>query len=63
MVYYLETLVWQKAYDPKNKAKHLASRPKLYKPPFIPEETPELAKGLEAHTTAEIDAILAKPRV
>ena len=65
MVYYLETLVWQKGYDPKKKAQHLARRPKLFRPDFMPQVSAEgeISKGAEVHTTDEIDAILAKPRV
>lgn len=65
VVFYMETLVWQKGYDPKKKAQHLAHRPKLFRPDFMPQVSGEgeISKGAEVHTTDEIDAILAKRRV
>ena len=63
MVYLLETLIWQKGYDPKKKAQHMAAKPKLFVPEFMAQANEsDISKDIEAHTTEEIDAILARPR-
>lgn len=60
----LELLLWQNSAGPKNKAKHKANKPKPFIPDFMkPEIEPSgINKEVVAHTTAEIDAILASVR-
>lgn len=64
MVYYLETLVWQKTKDAQKKLPQHKPRP------FVPDfmggmksDPADMSKGVEAHTTDEIGNILAMPRV
>lgn len=65
MVFLLETLIWQKAFDPKKKAAHMAAKPKLYVPPFM-QKTVNAKEGIAKDTVAlpvdEVKAILARPR-
>lgn len=64
MVFLLETLIWQKAFDPKKKAAHMAAKPKIYIPEFMKQATAD--QGIKKDTMAldidEVKAILAKPR-
>ena len=64
MVWLLETLVWQKAFDPKKKAAHLAAKPKLFTPEFMQKAMAN--EGIKKDTqAADIDTIkdlLSKPR-
>jgi len=64
MVFLLETLIWQKAFDPKKKAAHMAAKPKLYVPEFMKKATAD--EGIKKDTIAldvdEVKAILARPR-
>ena len=60
----LELLLWQNAAGPKNKARHKAAKPKPFIPEFMkqPAKPSEINNGVELHTAAEIDAILAQAR-
>lgn len=62
--YLLELLLWQNSAGPKNKAKHKAAKPKPFIPDFMKPPVPpsEINKGVEAHSTAEIDKMLAGHR-
>lgn len=64
MVWLLETLVWQKAYDPKKKSQHLANKPKLYVPEFMRKAMD--AEGIQKDTVSldvdEVKELLARPR-
>lgn len=62
--YLLDLLLWQNSYDPKKKGEWMARKPKPYVPEFMAAAVREATrdKDIEAHTTAEIDAILALPR-
>lgn len=61
MVFYLETLVWQNGYNPKQKAQHMAHRPKLFVPDFM--RGADLNTDSEKHTTDDIDRMLAMKRI
>lgn len=60
--YWVEVLAWQKTKDGQKKTPQNA--PKLYKPPFMLSEAEREAANSEneLHTTAEVKAILARPR-
>lgn len=64
MVYLLETLVWQKSYDPKKKAAHMAAKPKLFVPEFMQKAMG--SDGIKRDTVSldvdEVKDLLAKPR-
>lgn len=62
--YLLELLLWQNAYDPKNKARHKANKPKPFVPPFLkpPKETSPINNESQTHTVDDIKSILAQPR-
>lgn len=64
MVFLLETLIWQKAFDPKKKAAHMAAKPKLYVPEFMKKATG--AEGIKKDTVAmdidKVKELLARPR-
>lgn len=64
MVFLLETLIWQKAFDPKKKAAHMAAKPKLYVPEFMKQKNTKdgIAKDTVALPVDEVKAILARPR-
>lgn len=64
MVFLLETLIWQKAFDPKKKAAHMAAKPKLYVPEFMKKKQGKdgIAKDTVALPVDEVKAILARPR-
>lgn len=65
MVFLLETLVWQKAFDPKKKAAHMAAKPKLYMPEFMKQKNKlkeGIAKDVVALDIDQVKEILARPR-
>lgn len=65
MVFLLETLVWQKAFDPKKKAAHMAAKPKLYVPEFMKKKKAAqegIAKDVVALDIDQVKEILARPR-
>lgn len=64
MVWLLETLVWQKSFDPKKKAAHMAARPKLFVPDFMQKAMGDngIKKDTQAADIDTIKELLAKPR-
>lgn len=64
MVFLLETLVWQKAFDPKKKSAHLAAKPKLFTPEFMKKAMAD--EGIKKDTVAldvdEVKELLARRR-
>lgn len=57
----LELLLWQNSASHKNKARHKANKPKPFVPDFMkpPPTLSEINKEVVAHSTAEIDKMLA----
>jgi len=64
MVYLLETLVWQKSFDPKKKAAHMAAKPKLFTPDFMKKAMDDegIKKDTQAADVDTIKELLARPR-
>lgn len=64
MVFLLETLVWQKAFNPKQKAQHAATKPKLFVPDFMKKAMDN--EGIKKDTVAldvdEVKELLARRR-
>lgn len=64
MVFLLETLVWQKGFDPKKKAQHMALKPELFTPDFMKNVADtEIKKDVVSMDIDEVKAFLNKPRV
>lgn len=64
MVFLLETIVWQKSFDPKKKSAHMAAKPKLFTPDFMKKAMDDegIKKDTQAADVDTIKEILARPR-
>lgn len=64
MVWLLETLIWQKSFDPKKKAAHMALKPKLFVPEFMQKAMSDegIKKDTQAADVDTIKELLARPR-